>query len=216
MTLLQTLINPLHSTPRIIRKLIFFSLQPVVLDVSGPHAKPPPDALEEKEFDKKATVIHIQHLLTNLTKPLPTPGSPTPTPKGYIDDEDDNDDLDKLLTPNKTIATDSTMDLWPDKPLVLYLWREHSAPKARVMKVMPSLAALKDNEVCQITHGNEDGLFGLLEWRGISSLHYTQKLTHKEVYKLGLTCRPLHNMGQKLADNIQLDLFTILLELHIL
>lgn len=64
-------------------------------------------------------------------------------------------------------------------------------PKTRIIKVLPALAALKHNVRYTIVRGNEEGVFSMHERHGISSLHFTHKLTGPAEFHLEVECQPI-------------------------
>ncbi|ESO94529.1 hypothetical protein LOTGIDRAFT_232356 [Lottia gigantea] len=76
-------------------------------------------------------------------------------------------------------------------PLELIIDRKQTRPKARVLKVLPSLTALNNNVRYKIIKGNVDGLFSMHKKKGISSLHFTRRLHKSTVFNLDILCSPI-------------------------
>ena len=175
------------------------------MDVSGSNGVPPPGVdLDVINHQSNVTLIHLKDRLH----------TPTPTPLGYIDDEEDaemdNDlDLDDLKVTASDKNASSTMDLVPTKPVVLYIWREYVAKHARVFKMVPAVDTLRNNERCHIASGNQEGHFGLHERRGMSSLHFTHPIKHKAIYELTIECEPIDKRKE------DIEAFSFTLQLHI-
>ena len=128
--------------------------------------------------------------------------------------KDDKEEMEKLKTISQRNAT-KTMDLRPDRPVVLYIWREQTGISEPVMQVMPSLSALENNEVCEISHGNHSGVFSLDDQGGVSSLRFTKRLHKRRHFELRLICRPLHNEGH-VVENVKLEPLVLNLDINIL
>ena len=168
----------------------------------------------DNETISNATVISVLDLIDKAHMHVYKHHHKTkPTLAPILDDEV----LESEPVEDKERNLTRTMDLRPDKPVVLYIWREQTAHKARVMQVLPSLNALKHNEVCEITKGNKHDIFKLKEKQGMSSLHFTKKMKHKSIQHLELTCKPILGEGSLIAgSNLKLVPFTINLQIHIL
>lgn len=178
-----------------------------MLDVSGPHGKSP----TSKELPANVTVIHMKDIIQNRTLTMtPAGGTTTQTPLPEPADEDSDEDIEKMTMGNET------QELWPNKPIVLYVWRDNTANKARVLKVLPALSDLKHNEVCTITGGNEGGYLAVAENKGISSLHFMERLQRRLAIDVELTCRPLQGQGKVIGDHVKLEPFSMQLKIHVL
>lgn len=183
---------------------------PVVLDVSGPHGKSP----TSEEIPANVTVIHMKDIVQNRTLTFtPSGGTTTQAPLPQVAEDDDDEDIEKMTS---TASDTETDELWPNKPIVLYIWRDNTADKARVLKVLPALTDLKHNDVCTITGGNEGGHLSVVENKGISSLHFTERLQRRLVIDAELTCRPVRGQGKVIGDHVKLEPFSMQLEIHIL
>ncbi|XP_071115970.1 fibrillin-2-like [Haliotis cracherodii] len=101
------------------------------------------------------------------------------------------------------------------RPLVLYLKRKQTRPKARVIKVLPSMRALLNNVEYTIINGNEEGIFSMHKKKGISSLHFTRRLREKGEYRLEIECKPQHREDSN-DKNVQLKSYSIHVEIHVL
>ena len=165
--------------------------------------------IEHNETAHNHTIIHIKDLVREQAQ---IQGQPTTTAPPSLDKWDKEEEEEEVWEQEGK----SSQELRPTEPIVLYLWREHTAPKRKVLKVLPSLSALKNNEVCDIVTGNEEGLFQMSENKGMSSLQYSMRLEKKAVHKLTLRCRPVHDEGKVIGDTVKLEAFDIVLQLHIL
>ncbi len=192
---------------------MYFPQQPlVVIDVSGPHAVPPANINSSTPPSQPEAIVRIHDLVTNATNQLgPLPGSPTPTPTPVPSSIEEDIDIEAL-----TPGSEATPELPANKPITLYIWRKHTGPKLRVLNILPSLTALKDNEICHIISDNEDDIVAMNERKGMSSLHFTRKLEHRGLYHIELLCHPLQAGSLGLQEGLKLDEFTIRLDLHIL
>ena len=177
-----------------------------MLDVSGPNARVPSSVVSTTmappEAQSNVTVIKVKEVMANASKKA----------SGISKEDTDDEEIEQLHHDEKQ----ETEDLWPDKPVVLYLWRENTAKGSPVMKVLPALTDLKRNEACEISHGNNRQALALSEKGGINSLHFTRHIKHKVMLKVELTCRPIEHQGKVVADNVRLEPFTITLHLNIL
>lgn len=84
------------------------------------------------------------------------------------------------------------------------------------MEIFPSLSILKQNEVCEISSGNEKRLLRMkMKKTGLNSLQFTKKLTHAAVLRLELTCRPIYGVDSHPDTTSALGI-KMLVEIHIL
>lgn len=199
---------------------------PVILDVRGPHSIPPANLnnMTQPMNDtlSNMTVIHVMDEVdrAHMNTYKHHRSRPTLAPM-FEDDEEERITIEESIN-NPLQNLTQTMDLRPDKPIVLYLWREQTGHNARVMQVLASLSALKHNEVCQIDAGNKHGMFRLKEKHGMSSLHFTRKVKHKSIHVLELVCKPVNFDGERKIKGsskkfkVNLETFNIKLEIHIL
>ena len=178
-----------------------------MLDVLGSHAVRPTVAGDSSDgHNHNFTIINPREVLKTIWSP-PTTASST--------DTDDDPDVSELK-PSPVPPTD-TMDLKPDKPVMLYILRETTGEGVLVMNLLPSLNVLQNNEVCHISAGNEDNLFGFRDRKGISSLHFLRHVDKRQVRLVEIFCRPVINGASMPVDgDIRLDNFSITLELHII
>ena len=78
-----------------------------------------------------------------------------------------------------------------------------------MLDVVPSLTALRDGERCDLTAGDPDDLFVVVDrLSGLWSLQFTGSPIKIGVYRLQLTCWPLSSASQ-------LQPFTFDVELHV-
>ncbi len=194
-------------------------MKPLVLDVSGPHGRPPPDQQDVHPDHQAITIIHmkrpipLKHFGVNTTEASPhstTQLSPN-IDESHIEDQDDQQDQIKV---DKQGHGNATHPLMPNRPIVIYISQQYTAPAVRVLKVLPALQALKNNEIFTIINGNDHESFTMQENKGIASLQFTKKV-HRGVYKLDIQCKSRHNTGKQI-DSGNLQPFVIKLELHIL
>lgn len=164
--------------------------KPVLVDVSGPHRAPPPN--QPTQLNTSLPVIHIERAPVEADFDKPTPLPPKQSDQAHV-----------------------TADLMPNRPIVLYISRNDTGPDAPVLKLLPSLQALNDNELYTITRGNEDSLFSLHDRKGVASLKFTRTMQEATVRLLSIQCMPIHD-GTQLTSHIKLSPFSIELELHIL
>ncbi len=177
-----------------------------MVDVGGPHSLIPPNnnvPLKEESLPENATQSKVK-----VVKFAPTV-QPTFSP-----DTEDEERLEDLVT---SAQAQETAQLLPERPIVLYVSRDHTGPNARVVKVLPALAALKHNEKYSIIHGNSDALFTLNENNGIASLKFTRKVERRETHKLDILCEPV-GRDPRIESYMQVKLEQLILhlEIHIL
>ena len=174
----------------------------VVVDVGGPHSKPINDAMGSKNVTKSSV-----NKTVSVVKFMPTV-HPTFLPE--VDNEEE--DIENVVPAEK-----ETNELLPERPIILYIGRGHTGPKARVMKVLPALVALKHKEKYSIINGNSDGLFTLNEHHGVASLKFTRKVQKRMTYKLEILCEPLQkDILTEEHHKLNLEPFAIHMEVHIL
>lgn len=114
-----------------------------------------------------------------------------------------------LLRSRMELARD-LMELNSSQPITLHLRRKQTRPRSAILKLMPALSALKNNIHYTITHGNQDGIFSLRLKRGVTSLHFTHKVTKKGHFSVEIECRPDHQEGSEskplVTSYIKLDI----------
>ena len=176
----------------------------VVVDVSGPHSVH--KTVTENDSKNKTRGSIGETVKVSVLKFTPTV-QPT-----YLPETDDIDDIDNLV-----IGEKESDELLPEKPIVLYINRNHTGPNARVMKVLPALAALKYNEKYSIIDGNSDELFSLNEPLGVASLKFARKVQKRTTYKLEILCEPVHqDLLIEEYHRLNLEHFVINVEIHVL
>ena len=182
----------------------------IVFDVSGPHAKGfLSRKLESGENDllQNTTIIRVADVMKTYHKLKQKPtNADAGTPTNL---------LEKMKTKDPLINATKTMDLRPDQPVVLNIWREQTGVSESVMQLMPSLSALENNEVCEIAHGNHSGVFSLADQGGVNALRFTKRMHKRRQFELRLECRPLHNEG-KMVENVKLEPLVMNLKINIL
>ncbi|XP_060068909.1 fibrillin-2-like [Ylistrum balloti] len=117
------------------------------------------------------------------------------------------------MSSNASRSNQSVLD--PDKPIVLYLNRSTIRRKTKVMKVLPALAALKNNIRYSIARGNERQIFTMHERKGISSLRFRRKLHKPKMYRLRITGRPIKKKTEIAGKNVNLKKVAIRLDIHL-
>lgn len=172
---------------------------PVILDVSGPHARRHPN-LPVNTTEEPHVIRLREHEGRNKS---------SGPPFGFVTPPPPQADSAQPISDHPLAA---------DQPITLYLWRDHTGPGAPVLRVLAALSALRDNEVCMISGGNKAGLFSLTEGvPGTSALSFTRLVLDKSQYNVTLTCRPIRDEGKVLADsNVKLATFTVQFNVHIL
>ena len=163
---------------------------------------------EHNETAHNHTILHIKEMM------VVAEGRPTPTTAPRDLTAWDTDQEEDLAWGGG--GGGRSPELMPTEPIVLYLWREHTAAGRKVLKVLPSLNALKHNQVCRIVAGNDQGLFQMSDNRDMSSLQYTTKLERKAVHELTLTCHPIHNWVKGTGSGVTLPTIDMTLQLHVL
>ena len=174
-----------------------------MIDVNGPHSElPATDANASQSVRKGSANITEEVSVIKFT--------PTVHPTFLPEIDDDNIE-------NVVIGEKQTDELLPERPIVLYINRDHTGPNVRVMKVLPALVALKHNEKYSIINGNSDGLFKLNEQHGVASLKFTRKWEKRMTYKLEILCEPLHqDLPIEELNKFKLEHLNINIEIHIL
>jgi hypothetical protein len=153
--------------------LQFYDVQPpeqVIIDVSGPGAIPP--ATYDTDFNISGMSHQLPPPPSNFTVVLrlddlaeelqhatatfrPYQGSwTTPLPTDFGSSDVDTDEAsDREASVEASI--DTTQDLRPDRPVVVYFASQDVHRGVRILDVVPSLSALSKNEICKIAI--EDG-----------------------------------------------------------
>jgi hypothetical protein len=158
---------------------------------------------------EKNYVIHLRDHINITAK------AHSHAPISFPLDIDDDIDINSLKT-GKPMTEDAPIDLRSEKPITLYIWRQQTGPNKRVMNVLPALTAMKNNEICVISKGNQHRIFGIAEKGGINALHFTRTVNKRGNYLIELICTPIHNQSKVTEEYITLLPFTINLELHLL
>ena len=103
------------------------------------------------------------------------------------------------------------------RPITLYIRHSTIKPGKLVLKWLPSLAALKNNEVCKIYRGNKDELFTINQQSGVKFiLSFNKTVSKKEIRNISINCHPVSGEGKLINDNVKLVAFKLWLQLHIL
>lgn len=198
--------------------MCFQSPDEFILDVSGPGAVAPPlgmlNIMDSLHPPTNRTIIHVNDLIDLYsTAPLEflhTSLATMPT---------SNPLTDKIIptlpraSPGLTPAPLrllETADIRPDRPIVIYFVADAAKSGVRVLQMMPSLAVLHENEVCDITGGDRKRRFGIVEGKGASSLYFAHRRTSRGIHRIEVTCRPLREDAA-----VKLEPFVFRLELHI-
>lgn len=153
--------------------------------------------IERNETAHNHTILHLSQL-----KNEPEDSAEA------LNDWDDDDNPDNL-------PEGQDAELLSTAPVMIYLPRELAIVDRKVLRLMPSLSALKDNEVCSITSGNEDDIFVLSGNRGMSSLKFAKGVDVKSVHDVRLTCHPLHNESADISGSLSLDAFDMNLRIFV-
>ena len=153
------------------------------------------------------TLIHVLELSDR--QPLeyllpPTPRPPTP-PLSF--------------TPPRTtpvpVRQTETVDVRPGRPVVIYFRRRDAGRGVGVLEVVPAVRALRDRENCDLTAGDPQHLFAVVDSRnGAWSLQFTGAAVHAGVYRLQLTCWPLDNASSVRVTELQPFSFDAELHVH--
>ncbi|KAJ8304376.1 hypothetical protein KUTeg_017959 [Tegillarca granosa] len=85
-----------------------------------------------------------------------------------------------------------------------------------LFKILPSLAALKDNVRYKIRRGNEKKLFSLHQKHGISSLHLRRKIRKNGVHNIRIDGIPIRKKEVVAGNLVKLDKLKIWLEVDVL
>lgn len=130
-----------------------------------------------------------------------------------MDKKTSNRSLQEEISNKASRSNQSGLD--PDKPIVLYLNRSSVRRKTKVMKVLPALAALKNNIRYSIARGNERQIFSMHQRKGISSLRFRRKQHKPKVYHLRIAGRPIHKKTEIAGKNVNLKKISIRLDIHL-
>jgi len=154
------------------------------------------------------TFIHVLELsdrqpLEYLLPPTPRPPTP-PLPSA------------PPTTPPTTpvsVRQTETVDVRPGRPVVIYFRRRDAGRGVGVLKLVPAVRALRDGEKCDLTAGDPQRLFAVVEGRAnVWSLQFTGSAVHTGVYRLQLTCWPLDNASVRVTEP---QPFSFEAELHV-
>lgn len=88
-----------------------------------------------------------------------------------------------------------------NKPIVLHLRQKQTRPKARIVKVIPALTSLKNNVRYSILSGNQNNVFSMHRRRGISSLHFTQRINEPSNFELEIECKLIRKEEKSEAES---------------
>ena len=199
--MVSVLLNELHHVP---------FQDPIIIDVSGPHSKPPANIRHSKI--NKTEQKHVIHLRDHISFSDP---SAVQSPASFLSHL--NDDLDvNSLKPGRPTLANQTGPVDPDEPITLYVWRHQTGPNRCLLNVLPSASSLKDNEICTIKAGNRFGLFGVAERQGLSALYFTRTVQTRGKHSLELTCLPVRDPKRQRGTDTGLEPFTLRLHVNIL
>jgi hypothetical protein len=76
--------------------------------------------------------------------------------------------------------------------LKLSIKRKDVHRKKKLIAVLPSLIALKDNVKYHIRLGNEKKIFVIHKKHGVSSLQFRRKIRKPKVFQLIIEAKPIH------------------------
>lgn len=162
----------------------------VLLDVSGPNSVGHGEPFHNETLDQNFTIIYAKDLEDYEAPAAAESDTPTKTHPS-------------LHHPYERTTT-------------IYVRRSEIKPKESIMEIFPSISILKQNEVCEISSGNDHRLIRMkLKKNGVSSLQFTKKLKHAAVHRLELTCRPIYGVDTRPETTSALGI-KMLVEIHIL
>ena len=102
----------------------------------------------------------------------------------------------------------------PRDPIQIYVDHKNTRRKMKIIKLMPSLSALKNNVRYQISGGNDKRVFSMHKWKGISSLKLRRTIHKPRIFHLKLDATPLKRMTN--IAGIALEKMTVHVDVHIL
>ncbi|XP_078313226.1 fibrillin-1-like [Crassostrea virginica] len=100
--------------------------------------------------------------------------------------------------------------------LKFYIKRKDVYRKKRLITVLPSLIALKNNVKYHILHGNEKKIFVVHKKHGISSLQFRRKVRKSRVFKLTVEAKPIHKEEKVAGSKVILRRTLLHVEVHVL
>ena len=100
--------------------------------------------------------------------------------------------------------------------LKVYIKRKDIYRKKRLITVLPSLIALKNNVKYHILHGNEKKIFVVHKKHGISSLQFRRKVRKSRVFKLTVEAKPIHKEEKVAGSKVILRRTLLHVEVHVL
>ena len=99
--------------------------------------------------------------------------------------------------------------------VVIHMLANQTAPRTKLVKVVPALSALRHNVRYKIVSGNEDGFFAMHKKKGVSSLHFTRRVEHARTFALEVLCRPVER-DERIGDKVvHLEAYHLHLEIHV-
>lgn len=170
---------------------VFQAMDHVLLDVSGPRS-PATNISNEtgKKVPEEFKVIRAKDI------------------KNY-------DFLGPTVVPSPVLPSRSQTNHPAGEAVVRYFRRSETGPEERILDILPSMSALKKNEICEISSGNEQQLFHFKSKKGVNSLRFAKKLGQSSVHYLELNCRPMIVMDSRSVSR-DMHGMKIRLELHVL
>ncbi|GFO21380.1 fibrillin-1 [Plakobranchus ocellatus] len=125
----------------------------------------------------------------------------------------------KLRHKKLTLEQVQNSSLWHHNKVkdavVIHMLTNQTAPRTKLVKVIPALAALRHNVRYKIISGNEDGFFAMHKKKGVSSLHFTKYVEHARTFGLDVLCRPVES-DERIGDSVvHLEPYVLHLEIHV-
>ena len=87
--------------------------------------------------------------------------------------------------------------------------------KTKLLKVLPSLAALKNNVRYKVKQGNEKRAFIMRKRHGISTLLFRRKIRKSKVFNVTIEGKPLHKKDKVTGQTVNLNKIYIKLKVHV-
>lgn len=121
----------------------------------------------------------------------------------------------QLSQPTSSGDTHShTQSTRPHGPIIIYLRRSNTGVGVTLLTMVPSLAALKNNEICSISHESHSSLASIRTENGITFLQLTRQVEVHGIYDFEVTCVPINEDPQ--VSGLELSKSSVILKLHII
>ncbi|RUS90503.1 hypothetical protein EGW08_001771 [Elysia chlorotica] len=121
----------------------------------------------------------------------------------------------KQLTPEQAQNSSVSGYDQPQEVVVIHMLANQTAPRTKLVKVLPALSALRHNVRYKIISGNDEGFFAMHKKKGVSSLHFTRRVEQARSFALDVLCRPVES-DERIGDTLlHLDTYTLHLKIYV-